>query len=243
MSHPWDQLPNEGSAAYRAFREYLQLGMERTLGEIATALDREPKVIYRVAADFNWIKRARAYDRWLIQTEETAIRKSTEKSAVTWAQRRSNYRELEWTLAGELIQKAKEILALPVTEQKIERDTLSEDGTQRHTVIIIKPVKVNPRDAAVILKTASELARLSAGMETEKKLLSIDVRGGDEERLLKAKQTYERLQDQYRNRPDVLQFLPQWVAEDWDVSPELLLGAGTGEQPVIDADSDNGSSN
>lgn len=227
MSNEWDQLTNEGPAAYNAFRTYLQLGMERSISAVALELDRQPRVIYRLASDFNWVKRARAYDRWLVQTEETAVKRSLEKSAVTWAQRRSQFREKEWSLAGDLLQLAEKLknhfLSMPLVEETIESDTLSEDGTQRHTTIIIKPnAKVSIKDLAVLAKTMSELARLSSGMATEHKLLGVGFMGTDAERLQKAHETFDRLKDLYRDRPDVLAFLPKWVADDWDVDPTLL---------------------
>jgi len=247
MAREWDQLVNEGPAAYQAFRTYLNLGMERTLGEAAIALDREPRIIHRLAADFHWIKRARAYDRWLVQTEEAAVKKSLEKSAVTWAQRRSQFRDKEWTFAGELFEIANKLkdhfISMPLTEQIIESDTLSEDGTQRHTTVIVKPInKVSIKDLALLAKTMSELARLSSGMETERKILGVvGFMGTDSERLQKARETYDRLKDQYRDRPDVSAFLPAWVAEDWDVDARLLLD--NEPPPVIDTITETDSEN
>lgn len=236
MIREWDQLVNEGPAAYQAFRTYLNLGMERTIGEAAITLNREPRIIHRLASDFHWIKRSRAYDRWLVQTEEAAVKKSLEKSAITWAQRRSQFREKEWTFAGDLFQLAQKLLthftSMPLTEEVIESDTLDEDGTQRHTVIVIKPnQKVSIKDLAVISKTMSELARLSSGLETERKLLGVGFLGTDAERVQKARETYDRLRDQYRDRPDVTAFLHTWVAEDWDIDAKLLT---EGEAPTED---------
>lgn len=247
MTQAWDQQVNEGPAAYQAFRVFLNLGMERRLGEAAIALNREPGIIHRLASDFQWIKRARAYDRWMVQTEEAAVKKSLEKSAVTWAQRRSQFREKEWTFAGDLFQLAQKLLthftSMPLTREVVESDTLSEDGTQRHTTIIIEPnPKVSIKDLAIISKTMSELARLSSGMETERKILGVvGFMGTDAERLQKARETYDRLKDQYRDRPHFLSFLPAWVAEDWDVDAQLLL---EGEPPpaidtIPETDSEN----
>lgn len=227
MSQPWDQLDGEGNAAYKAFRDgYLTQGMERTLAAASILLDREPRIIHRLAVDFDWIKRAREYDRWLIRTEEAAVVRSTEKHAVEWAKRRSQFREMEWTMAGDLIDLANKLIhhfkMMPLTEEIIESDTLSEDGVQRHTVIKIMPSKASLKDLPAIAKAASELARLSAGMETERKLIGIDIIGSESERLQKARDTFDSLKDQYRNRPDVIPLLPQWVSEAWGVDPKLL---------------------
>lgn len=243
MTREWDQLVNEGPAAYQAFRVYLNLGMERRIGEAALALDRDPSVIQRLASDFRWIKRARAYDRWLVQTEEAAVKKSLEKSAITWAQRRSQFREKEWTFAGDLFQLAQKLLnhftSMPLTEEVIESESLSEDGTQQYTTIIIKPnPKVSIKDLSMIAKTMSELARLSSGMETERKLLGVSILGTDAERLQKAQETYDRLKDVYRDRPDVTPLLPYWVSENFDIDPKLLIEGNPNTDTISESTTD-----
>jgi hypothetical protein len=234
MANLWDQMEGESPEAYAAFRQgYLELGAERTLAEAATTTGREPRLIQRLASLFQWIKRARAYDRWLNHVQEVAVKKSLEKDAVTWARRRSQFREVEYSLAGELIQQARKILALPITEEVIESDTVEpgEDGMVRRTVIVIKPVRVTMRDAAIMIDTASKLARLSANLETERKLLGLDVSGDLFQRLGIARQLYDRLRAQYANRPDVLEAMGPLLAEQWDVELTQLTD---GDAPPSD---------
>lgn len=102
----------------------------------------------KAAERHEWAKRAEAYDAHL-----------REKDAAIWEQRRLELQQRDWDIAHKLTDKVLAMLNFPVSEQHIEQDGKS---------ITIYPAKWGQRDVAQIAKTASEMARLAAGLATER---------------------------------------------------------------------------
>jgi transposase-like protein len=69
MDKIYHQLEKETAVAFAAFSEYVQMGVDRTKGAVATRLNKNPPQIYNWAAKYNWNERARAYDRDVFDTE------------------------------------------------------------------------------------------------------------------------------------------------------------------------------
>lgn len=83
-----------------------------------------------------------------------------DEERLAWEQRRKELREEEWSVGGNLMRKAKDMLIFPVAEVRKE-----EDGR----VTILEPAKWTFSDAARVAETASKLERLAAGMATERR--------------------------------------------------------------------------
>ena len=79
----YEQQPKEGKEAYHAFSIYRDLGVERSLPQVAQQCAKSLPLMKRWSARYNWIERALAYDaeQDCIRTEATqkAIARATEK--------------------------------------------------------------------------------------------------------------------------------------------------------------------
>jgi hypothetical protein len=153
-----------------------------------------------------------------------------EQDAVKWVHRFTELREIEFTEGKNLIAKARKMLAFPLSEETVietlgpvitDFDTGEKVQTKKVT-IIIKPVKFTLKDAALFVDTASKLMRLAMGKETERKVLGIDIFSDTDENLKNARQLYTRLRQEYADRPDVLERLPEWLADQWQVEPKQI---------------------
>jgi hypothetical protein len=222
----WDQLPDEGPIAYALFRAYLQ-SEERSLMALAIESGRSEDVVYKLVQKFRWVTRTRSYDRWVSETENAAMKREIQDAAVKWARRRAAFREIEYTVAQKAMALADRIMSWPLESQTIESEerTLEADGIHVHrTVIRVEPMRVTHAHAASLMKEGSNLARLSSGMETERKLLGVQL--PDIERIEKARELYDRFLSLYEGQPEVLAELDAWIAGAFDVDQRLLLAAG-----------------
>ena len=156
MTKPWDRLPGERNLWYSRFEEYRLMGPNRSMLEVCNR-SRDIKGKNRsvntsqsfvnAAKKYKWTERAEAWD-------EEQRRLDREE----WEKRRQAQRVEEWEIASKLTEKAKAMLEFPLA--KVEAD--GQDGPT-----IIKPARWNMADSARMVETASKLARLSAGMETD----------------------------------------------------------------------------
>lgn len=173
ITHLWSQLPEEPPKAYRAFMHYCeQDSEERTVVATYRALYKKDAKNARVPAfmstwvkRFRWKLRAEAYDRHFFgvrnDAKERVIAEETEK----WARRREVIREEAWDRAIELLKKADEMLAFPLSE------IIHDDKTG---ILIQAPAKWTVRDIPLLIKTAEELRRVAASMAT--KITPVDVK-------------------------------------------------------------------
>ena len=231
-NEPWDQLEDESALAFGLFRLYLELGTDRSREKVIETSGRHAKLIHKVAHKFRWTKRARAYDRFLTKTEEDAVKKTLTKKATNWALKRSEFRDTEFSLAEQLIAKAKEILAMPLTRvtttEHAGKNIIDfETGERYNTKIVttvVEPIKFSLRDAPVMIETASKLARLSAGMETERKLFGFDITTDKNEMIQLARKALVKFREDYVNHPDILAQLPQWIMDKFEIDEQDLMG-------------------
>lgn len=174
----WEQQPGETSQAYRAARIYFDLGPGRTLllttQKVATASEspRRPTKAPRSpsgsikgwAKQWRWAKRAQAFDQTLDSAGDQARIAERENQATVQERRRAQVIEDGWIAAQQTKVKAIQMLHGPLYETTTET-TRSPDGT---TVTVVTQIPTNwrIRDAAVLLRLASDLERLSLGMPT-----------------------------------------------------------------------------
>lgn len=159
MPNAWDRQDAEPNMWYDRFvRHYLSKGSGRSVLEsynlwreqAGKSRTTKTATAWQNNADkWHWKQRAEAYDAHL-----------REKDAAIWEQRRLELQQRDWDVAHKLTEKVMAMLNFPVSEQHIEQDGKS---------VTIYPAKWTQRDAAQIAKTASEMARLAAGLVTDHK--------------------------------------------------------------------------
>ena len=178
---PWERLPGEPSGWYLRFSQFYlgQTGGVRSLlGAYKAERDSQgrkrsddvPTSWRRAAARWEWRKRGEAWD-----AEQAA------QSVREWEARKAEQREKEWGAAGKLLDKALQMLQFPLAQvERVE----GADGSVRTT---IRPAEWRMADAAKLADTAAKLARLAAGMETNRERVELTwqtevidlIRGGE----------------------------------------------------------------
>lgn len=170
----WRQRDDEPANAFEAFHSFLELGVGRTVRDTYRQVKgnpeaREPSSTWRTwSTRFEWFKRADAFDRYHAALDRAADERAFAEERRTWAQRRALIRREAWDDAEKLRAKARDMLLMPLTEQKTTNVVKSEDGKTVHQHITIMPAKFSMQDAATYLALADKLARLAADMETER---------------------------------------------------------------------------
>ena len=176
-SNPWDRLPDETDAAWRAFCIYRDLGPKRTVSEAyrncyGKGPDKEPPKFFRKwAKRYDWKRRAAAYDNRLTVIEVDEARKRIAAEIDEWVSREKELRRAAYDRALALLSKAEEMLAFPIVERVTERDGRT---------IIIKPMRWRAGDIAKLAEAAERLARLALDMREE--AIDVDAREVDERR-------------------------------------------------------------
>lgn len=77
----WDRLPDESDPAYRAFREYLLMGAERSTAKVARGLGKSKTLIDRWSSRNRWVARAQAFDAEAAKRVDEATLDVLEKRA------------------------------------------------------------------------------------------------------------------------------------------------------------------
>jgi hypothetical protein len=158
----WDRQPGESAPAYEAARLYFDMGAQRNIDAVVQKLDKSRTLIGRWSGRWAWVDRAAAWDA-MLRSRELAQREAAQAAeAERWAARRAAEAEREWAFAEQLMERARAMLAFPLQTRE-----LAEDGK----TIIVKPARWAIRDAAGMADTAAKLARLAAGMETDRATL------------------------------------------------------------------------
>lgn len=180
----WHRQDEETAQEYRFFKAYCFMAEQatrvlkqiRSITRLATQLRVEEKDLLNLAKKKQWLKRATAYDNYMLDLEQVKREQELEKEAEKWAKRRNQQREMEWSTAQNLISKAQRMVEWPLFEEVIVSQTeeVTENGLTIKTVIVQEPTKWDIKDAAQIFAVASKLGRLASGMDTERKRFKID---------------------------------------------------------------------
>lgn len=174
---PLTRAKGESRRANQALHDYALMGAGRSLrllrGHYANAPQTESPPTRRWSTICGWSAR---YD-WQARV---ARWEELEKERVTqqWRDRQDEIREREWGAAEALLERAAQMLKYPLSEQTVTREEAGPDGKAVVQHVTVKPVRWSQRDVAAFHKTASELARLAAEMETERKAREISGPGG-----------------------------------------------------------------
>lgn len=260
---PWSQRIGESMAAYSLFLVYLQLGPERTYDQVSQESGRLLEVVKKVAAYNAWPKRAKAYDERLAEVQLAAMQKSLEKEAAQRAKKRSQFMDEEFEVAKKLLAQAKEMAASPLYETTVDRiETIQtvEGPKEFATAVTMKPANWNKDTATRFAKTASELMRLNLEMDTARTSINVNFDVNDPDARLKrakaslAKQREPEVLERSIQaalvenpntspedlRQQILQELPKWTAEYWNVDVSLLEDEPS--DPLLGADLDQSTS-
>ncbi len=152
-----DRHPRESNPAYAAFLAYIELGVGRSVRQVARRLAKSATLIGRWSSKHDWPKRAAAYDDHIAKTAFEAEEAKLVKKAGVWAERMEQTREEAFQMAGKLIAKAQAMLEYPLAQ------TTSADGKTT-----IKPARWNFSDAARMADVAARLKQLATGLPTER---------------------------------------------------------------------------
>lgn len=236
---PWERQLREGAQAFAAFSKFLELGPDRTLVAIAQdpTLGLSEAKVRALSRKWNWRERAASWEELLADASRKRAQKILENDAEKWARRRVELREKEYTTAEKLLKRADEILDLDIV-QKVVRDSVTIINQKGEEITIpvttiYEPIKVSQKDAASALHTASQIMRLSSEMETSRDRLDVNV--SDETKKIELAQTaLQSIRDELMERlikehpelvPDAMRLLPGWVANSFQIKPELLEAA------------------
>lgn len=161
----WERLVDETDTEYNRFSLFLSLNTERSLSQVARLEGVAVTVIHKIAKDNRWIDRAKAYDQHQLERLKHIDATNPNDETKVWNDRRKAYKTRTYSLSEELFQKAKSMLALPITETITTTET-SKDGK---TIINnhIHPLKWTIADITRMISVADELARNAINMPTE----------------------------------------------------------------------------
>lgn len=157
MNNPLNRRPGESAKAFQACKIYIELGVNRSMAEVAIKLDKSHALISRWSARWQWNERAVEWDHYMLEREKQEQERALEASAKRWAERQNSIRERAWANAEALIAKADAMLKMPIVE------TRTEDGRT-----VIKPVRFSFGDASRMYEVADKLSRLALGVPTER---------------------------------------------------------------------------
>lgn len=161
----WTLTEGETPKAYTAFCLYRDMGPERSFRKLVTVLGRPHGYLRTIEAwskKYNWVVRAKSYD---LRNEHV---KDDAKVAVIIDQqqllmeRRTALKETGWELASSLFEKARQMLAFPIT--RVSRETKDNGKT---LITNIEPAKWTVKDIARMADIANKIARLSVDLPTE----------------------------------------------------------------------------
>lgn len=154
---PWERRADEPNVWFDRFETYRLQGAGRSIyGAYTDWRERSgansaqrrggvPRSWREAAKRYNWAERAEAFDAYQRQIDATE-----------WEQRRAEFRQAEWKLAQDLLEKSRQMLVFPLAK------TMRSDsgGT---VVTEILPARWTFSDAGRMAESASRLAHAALG--------------------------------------------------------------------------------
>jgi hypothetical protein len=182
-THLWEKQPYDSEKGYQYFWEYYVNAGESKRGYLhaynayrrdrgkppakslpgnwglwAKGVNREGK---GVAGRATWAERVAAYEQYVTQERQKALRKKILEDAEKWAREQELVLEKERDYANRLYEMADVMLAMPLLKRKT---TVTQDG---QTQVIVKPAGWRLRDVVTVLRTASDLKRRGLLMQRD----------------------------------------------------------------------------
>lgn len=249
----WHKRAEEGFLAHELLMVYISLGGERTPAKVAEASGHSWALCKELSLKFDWESRAAAYDDWMIRIQEKAIESQLAQDGIIFAQRRSQARHREYSLAQKLLDQAEQMLDAPLYLETVT-ELKNINGQEVAVSVTYTPTKWNKRDAAAFVRVADDIMRLSLEMDTQKIGVTIDMKD-PLVRLEMARASYENwkinvdklVDDAMLDNPGsdrnlvtqrILEALPDWAARDWKLTPEQipLITQGQDALPLLSGD-------
>jgi hypothetical protein len=156
---PWEQQPDESSKAHEAFRLYAEMGSDRSLEKVCQDHTKSIPMIKNWSVKYQWVARARAFDMYLADLELQMMESEFKDRAKKWADRKEKMLEKEWAYSERLMERAEEMLKIPLLEQIV-----SDDGQ----TIVIRPVRWSASTMLSTIDLGSKLMRLAVGEPTSR---------------------------------------------------------------------------
>ncbi len=119
----WEQQPGEPAKAYALAQRYFASGTERSLRKLAldVRMHYSYATLKKYSSLYGWVRRAKAYDQHMFKMREKVQQRAgqdmAQEDAQRWARRFAQTRELQWDIAQQLLQKAREVLETSVEEK------------------------------------------------------------------------------------------------------------------------------
>jgi hypothetical protein len=110
MPLPFEQQPRETSKAYAAFREYLDLGPQRSLVAVGQKLGKSRVVIERWSSKFDWVSRVQAHTAHLAELERKVIEARVIEKGVEWCKLTEAVKREAWKKGDEILAMADDFL-------------------------------------------------------------------------------------------------------------------------------------
>ena len=92
----WQRLPNESPGSYAAFADYLELGAQSTLEELADKIGRSPQSVRHLSWRHNWMDRAAAYRQHVSQTHLASVQRERARQTELSQMRDQIFRQELW---------------------------------------------------------------------------------------------------------------------------------------------------
>jgi len=103
MPMMFEQQPRESNKAIAAFREYLDMGAERSLVTVAAKVGKSKTMIERWSRRFDWPARVQAQAAQVAEVERLAIERLAVEKAVEWHRMHEGVKREAWREAEETI--------------------------------------------------------------------------------------------------------------------------------------------
>jgi hypothetical protein len=174
----WERRPDESGQAYKAFCEYRDLGLERTIKSAYQKAIKRPTQYTSGrwtswSVRYEWDARARAYDAHIAAIEQQAREREIAKRATELERRKKQAQDDAWALFEQLKGKLEQMLKLPVIT------VVDTDGKK-----IVNPAKWDYSALARVMEAMTKLAKLGSGADSGLlALLNIDWSALTEEHL------------------------------------------------------------
>lgn len=144
-NRPWMRRDDESHRAYEGFRLYLKL---RSQNKVATEMDNSMTIVSRWCAQHDWVKRATAYDSYVVNAEADGAQHDVAVS-----------KNANLTLVGELRDHLRTLLAIHVQRK--------EPPTVRWTQALVAMVRLEEAAFKITdeAKTSEKVVRVEALLE------------------------------------------------------------------------------
>lgn len=163
-TQPWDKRDDETHDSFLAFAFFRDMGPSRTLRQAWFALNPDAKgmnaTFFKWSKKYGWMARVSAFDRWRNEIEQTKIKEWEASAGRRLERNRDQQRKNEMTLGVKAMQKADEILSLPL----IRHSFTSQQGgvLQVHKTFLQSPAHLMA--ATALMKHGSDMARRGLGL-------------------------------------------------------------------------------